>query len=247
VVLDSHPTSCSSKQASIPYGNLGTGLLRSSRQRGQATELKKAPGMPVNDSCKRSLVVMEEAHEPYIADESPEFLRKVACQVGAMDARIKVELERLNRELNLSSLVADRAGPPKGPPPLNPNPGHEGSALSEHAETRRSAKDSLMLDSWGEQPVNPLATQVGIPGRIYSPFGLATNVVAVDNQAACQPGRELSPAADFPTDPMGFTTRGEFRLQLLGFSSILLAMCTLVLLAETGIGCPLTAISVLAH
>jgi len=170
---DSGPTSSPGKQASVPCANLGTRVLSSSRQRGQATDLKKAHWTPANNSGKRNLAGMQEADEPYSSDESLEPQRRVARQVGAMDAGIEVEPDTLDGELNLTPLPAATPCPPNSPPPLTPNPGLA-SFPSEHAEARRSAEHLLMLASGGEQPVNTLATQVGTPGRIHCPSDLAT-------------------------------------------------------------------------
>jgi len=119
---DSGPTSSPRKQASVPCANLGTRVLSSSRERGQGTDLKEAPRTSANNSGKRNLAVMQEADEPYSSDESPEPQRKVARQVGAMDAGIGVEPDTLDGELNLSPLPGDRPGPPNSPPPLTPQP-----------------------------------------------------------------------------------------------------------------------------
>jgi len=170
---------------------------------------------------------MQEADEPYSSDESPEPQQKVARQVGAMDAGIEVEQDTLDGELNLSLLPPDRPGPPKGPPPLTTNLGHA-SSPSEHAEATRPAEHLLMLASGGEQPVNTLATQVGTPSRIHSPSDPATSDVSADIRAAGEAGRELSLAADSPTDPSTYSTPGKFWLRLAGFSSILLARSTVV-------------------
>jgi len=160
-------------QASVPCANLGTRVLSSSRQRGQATDLKKAPQTPAKNSGKRNQAVMQEADDPYSSDEGPEPHQKVARQLRAMVAGIEVEPDILDGELNLSPLQVDRPGLPSSPQLLTPNPGHA-SSPSEHAEARRSAEHLLMLASWGEQPVNILATQVGTPGRIHSPSDQAT-------------------------------------------------------------------------
>jgi len=130
---------------------------------------------------------MTEADEPYSADESPEHQRKVARQVGAMDAGIEVEPDTLDGELNLSPLPGNRPGPPNCPPPLTPNPGHA-SSPSEHAEARRSAEHLLMLASGGEQLVNTLATQVVTPSRIHSPSDPATSDGSGDIPAAGEAG-----------------------------------------------------------
>jgi len=152
-----------------------------------------------------------------------------------MVAGIEVELDTLDGELNLCPLPAERPGLPKSPPPLTPNLSHTASP-SEHAEARRSAEHHLMLASGGEQPVNTLATQVGAPGRIYSPSDLATRDVSLDILAAGEARQELSLAADSPTDPSAYTTPGKFQLRLPGYSSILLTRSTGVPPAEMGIG-----------
>jgi len=56
---DSGPTSSPCKQASVPCANLDTHVLSSSRQRGQATDLKKASRTPANNSGKCNLAVMQ--------------------------------------------------------------------------------------------------------------------------------------------------------------------------------------------
>jgi len=202
--------------------------------------------MPANNSGKRNLAVMQEDDEPYSSDESPEPQRNVARQVGAMDASIEVEPDTLDGEPNLSPLPADRPGPPNSPQPLTPNPGHA-SSPSEHAEARRSAAHLLILASGGEQPVTTLATQVGTPGGIHSLSDPATSDVTADIPAAGEAGRELTPVADSPTEPSASSLHGKFRLQLPGFSSILLARSTIVPPAETCVGSPLKSVSVLAH
>jgi len=243
---DSGPKSSSDNQAYVPCANLDTRVLSCSRQRGQGTDLKKARRAQANNSGKCNLAVMQEVDEPHSSDESPEPQWKVARQVGAMDAGIEVEPHTLDGELNLSPLPADRPGAPNSPPPLTLNPGHA-SSHAEHAEARRSAAHLLMLALGGKQPVNTLATQVGTPGRIHFPSDPATSDVSVDITAAGEAGRELSPAADFPTAPSAYTTPGKFRLRLPVFSSILLARSTVVPPAETGVGSPLKSVSVLAH
>ena len=97
---DSSPTSSSGKQASVPCANLGTHIWSSSRPRGQATDLKKAPWTLAINRGKRDLAVIQEADEPYSSDERPESQRKVACQVRAMDAGIEVEQDTCDGKLN---------------------------------------------------------------------------------------------------------------------------------------------------
>ena len=90
-VGESEPES-SGTQASVPRANLGTRVMRSSRQGERETDLKKASRTPANNSGKRNLAVMQEADKPYGSEGSPGPQRKVARQVGAIDAGIEVEL-----------------------------------------------------------------------------------------------------------------------------------------------------------
>jgi len=106
-VGESEPES-SATQASVPRANLGTRVLRSCRQGERETDLKKASRTPANNSGKRNLVVMQEADEPYGSEGRPGPLRKVARQVGAIDAGIEVELDTRDGEHNLSWQLADR-------------------------------------------------------------------------------------------------------------------------------------------
>jgi hypothetical protein len=82
---------------------------------------------------------MQEADEPYSSDESPEPQRKVARQVGAMDAGIEVEPDTLDGELNLSPLPADRPASAKSILPhvlhtyLPVSPGNTISPYTPHA------------------------------------------------------------------------------------------------------------------
>jgi len=189
---------------------------------------------------------MQEADEPYSSDESLKHQRKFAHQVGGLDAGVEVEPDTRDGKLNLSPLPANRPGPPNSLRSLTHNLGHA-SSPSEHAEARSSAKYLLMRASGGEQPVNTLATRVGTPGRIHFLSDPATSDVCADIPAAGEAGPELSRAADSPTDPSASSTPGKFRLQLPGFSSTLLARCTIVWPAEPGVWSLLKSVSVLAH
>jgi len=246
-VGESEPES-SGMQASVPRANLGTGVLRSSRQGEPETDLKRASWTPANNSGKCNLTVMQEADESYGSDGSLEPQRKVARQVGAINAGSKVEPDTRDGEHNLSWQLADRASPTNSLSPFTPNSGyHHGSAASEKAEARRSAAHLLMLASGAEQPVNTLATQVDTPGRSHLPSeDLHTGDICADIPTAEEVGRELSPLADSPTDSSAYLTPGKFQLRLPGFSSILLARSAAVP-AETGVGSPLMSVSVLAH
>jgi len=204
--------------------------------------------MPANNSCKHNLTVMQEADEPSGSDGSPGPQRKVARQVGVIDATIEVEPDTRDEEHNMSWQLADRTSPANSPSPFTPNPGHHhASAASQRAEARRSAAHLLMLASGAEQPVNTLATQVDMPGRSHSPSeDPHTGDVCSDIPTAEEVRREFSPPADSPTDSSAYSTPGKLRLRLPGFSSILLARSTAVP-AETGVGSPLKSVSVLAH
>jgi len=246
-VGESEPES-SGTQGSVPRANLGTRVLRSSRQGERETNLKKASRTPANNSGKRNLTVMHEADEPYGSDGSPGPRRNVARQVVAIDAGIEVELDTRHGEHNPSRQLADRTSPTNSPSPFTPNPGHHhASAASDQAEARRSAAHLLMLPSGAEQPVNTLATQVDTPGRSHSPSeDPHTSDMCADIPTAEDVGRELSPPTDSPTASSAYSTPGKFRLRLPGFSFILLAWSAAVL-AETGVGSPLKSVSVLAH
>ena len=245
-VGESEPVS-SSTQASVPPANLGTCVLRSTRQGERETDLKKASRTPANNGGKRNLAVMQEADEPYASDGSPEALRKVTRQLGAIDAAIEVEPDTRDGEHNLSRQLADRPSPTNSPSPFTPNLSHHhASAASELAEARSSAAHVLMLASGAEQPVNTLVTQVATPGRSHSPSGPRTGDVCADIPTAEEVGQHLSLPADSPTDSSAYSIPSKFRLLLPGFSPILLARSAAVP-AETGIGSPLKSVSLLAH
>jgi len=136
---ESEPES-SGMQAAVPRADLGTAVLRSSRQGEWEIELKKASRTPANNSGKRSLTVMQEADEPYSSDGSLEPQRKGARQVGAIDSSCEVEQDTGDGEHNLSRHLADRPIPSNSGSPFTPNPGHHHvCAASELAEARRSA------------------------------------------------------------------------------------------------------------
>jgi len=89
---------------------------------------------------------MQEADEPYGSDGSPGPQRKVARQVGAIDAGIEVEPDTCDGEHNLSWQLAERTSPTNSPSPFTPNPGHHhSSAACEQAEARTTAALLLML------------------------------------------------------------------------------------------------------
>ena len=192
-------------------------------------------------------MVMQEDDEPSGSYGSPEPQRKVARQVGAIDAGIAVEPDTRNREHNLSRQLADRPSLTNTLSLFTPNLGHDhASAASELAEARRSAAHLLMLASRAEQPVNRLATQVYKPGRSHSRSDRRTGDVYADIWTAEEVGRELSPLADSPTDSSVYPTSGMFRLRLPGYSSILLARSAAVP-AKPGVASPLKGVSVLAY
>jgi len=234
-------------EASVPGANLGTRVLRSSRQGEQETDLKKAAGTTANNTGQRNLAVMSEANEPYGLDGSPESQRTVARPVGAIDAGIDVEPDTRDGEQNLSRQLADRPSSTTILSPFTPNHCHHpASAASELAEARMSAAHLVMLASGAEQCVNTLATQVHMPGRSHSPSNSRTADVCGDIPTAEQVGRELSPPADPPSDSSAYSTPGKFRLQQPGFSSIVLARSPAVP-AETGAGSRLKSVPLLDH
>jgi len=168
-VGESEPES-SGTQGSVPRANLGTRVLRSSRQGERETDIMKASRTPANNSGKRNLAVMHEADEVYGSDGSPGHQRNVARQVVAIDAGIEVEPDTRDGEHNPSRQLADRTSPTNGPSPFTPNPGHHhASAASDQAEARRSAAHLLMLPSGAEQPVNTLAHKSIRPAEAIPP------------------------------------------------------------------------------
>jgi len=199
-VGESEPES-SGTQASVPRPNLGTRVLRTSSQGEQETDLKKASRTPANRGAKRNLGVIPEADVPYGSDGCLGPQRKVARQVGAIDAGIEVEPDTRDGEHNLSWQLADRTPPTNSPSPFTPNPGHHhASAASEQAEARTSAAHLLMLASGAERPVNTLATQFNTPGRRHSlSEDPHSGDVCADIATAEEGGRGLSPPADSPT------------------------------------------------
>ena len=167
--------------------------------------------------------------------------------MGALDAGIQVEPDTRDGEHNLSWQLADRLIPTKCPSLFAPNPGHHHvSAASGQAEAGRSAVQLLMLASGTEQRVNTLATQFDPPGRSHSPSDPRTRKVYVHIPAAGEDRRELSRPAVSPTYSSAYSIPCKFQLRLPGFSSILLARSATVP-AETGVGSPLTSVSVLGH
>jgi len=234
-------------QACVPRANLGTRVLRFSRQGEWETDVKKASRTPANNCGKRNLAVMQEADKPYGSDRSPEPQRNVAHQVGVIYAGIEVQPDRCDGEHNLNQQLTYRPSPTNGQSPFTPNPGYDhASAASEMGEVRWSAVPVLMLASGADPPVNTLATQVNMPSRSHSPSHSCTGDVFADIPTAEEVGRELSPATDSPTDSSAYFTPGNLRLRLPGFPSILLARSAAVR-AETGVGSPLKSVSVLAH
>jgi len=238
----------SGTQAAVPRANLGTRVLRSSRQGERETDLKKASQTPANKSGKRNLMVMQEADEPYGSDGGPEPQKQVAHQAGAIDAGIEVDPDTGDGEHNLSWQQADRTSLTNSPAPFTPHPGHHHAcAATEQGEARRSAANPLMLASGAEQPVNTLATQVDTSGRRHYPSeDPYIGDVGTDIPLAEAVGREFSPPADSPTDSSAYSTPCRFQLRLPVFSSMLLARSATVP-AETGVGSPLKSTSVMAR
>ena len=82
------------KQASVPPADLGTRFLRSGRQIGWETDLKKvshlSTRMSANNHGKRNLAAMEEDDELYHSADSPEPQKKTARQLLAIDTGIEV-------------------------------------------------------------------------------------------------------------------------------------------------------------
>ena len=70
--------------------------------------------------------------------------------MGAIDASIGVEPDKLNGEVKMSSQPADRPGLPNSLPPLTRDPGLAASTPSEHAEVSSSV-EHLLRQASGSQ------------------------------------------------------------------------------------------------
>jgi len=237
-VGESEPES-SGTQASLSRANLGTRVLRPSRQEERETGQKKASRTRANKSGKCNLGVMKEAHEPYGSDRSQEPQRRVARPVGGIDSALEIEPDTGEGEHNLCWQLADRPSPTNSSSAFTSNPGyHHVSAASDQVGARRSAAHYLKLASGPEQPVNTLATQVDTPSRSHSLSHPHISDVCADIPTVEEVGGEISPPANSPTDRGAYSTPGKFPLRLPGFSSILLGRSATVP-AETGVGSPL--------
>jgi len=245
--LDSGFTPSPSKQPSAPPTDLGICALRSGRQIGRETDLKKvfwlSTRTAVNTSGKRDLAAMVEADDPNGQAEAAEHQRKVARGVPIINSSIEGEPDRLHGEANWSQQPTATPSPPNIPPPLAPNLRHDlGSAASEQLQLRRSAEHLLMLASGAQQHANTLATQVGTPSRSHSPSNLCADNALVDMKAA-NAGRRLGLAVSPRASASGYFTPGKLLLQLPGLSSAMLAASPTALSTETDLRSPLQFVS----
>lgn len=249
--LDSGFAPSPGKQVSAPPADLGTRLLRSGRQIERRTDLKKASGQStwtaINSSGKRNLAAITEADEANSPANAAEPARKVARGVPSIGTGIEGEPDRLHGEVNLSRQPTASHSPPNSSPPLASTPSNDlASEASEQVQVRKSAEHLLMLASDAQQPADTSATQVGTPGGSRSPSDPHTGDVLVDMPAA-ETGRELTQAPNSPASASGYFTPGKLRLQLLGFSSAMLAAGSTAVSAETDVGSPLRFASVLTY
>jgi len=126
--------------------------LRSGRQIGRETDLKKVFGLStrtaVNSSGKRDLATLAKAKEVNGPADTAEPLRKVARGVPIIDSSIEGEQDRLHGEVNQSRQPTAPPSPPNIPPLLAPNPSHDlVSTATEKLQLRTSVKHFLMLVS----------------------------------------------------------------------------------------------------
>jgi len=187
--LESGFTPSPSKQPSASPTDLGIFVLRSGRQIGRETDLKKvfrlSTRTAVNSSGKRDLAAMAEADEPHSLADAADPPRKVTCGMPIIDSSIDGEPDRLHGEVNRSRQPTATPSPPNSSPPLAPNPSHDlAPAASEQLQLRTSAEDLLMLASGAQQPANTSATQVGTPSRSYFPSNLCTDDALEDMAVA---------------------------------------------------------------
>ena len=208
--LDSSFTPSPSKQPAAPRTDMGIRALRSGRQIGRETDLKKvfrlSTQTAVNSSGKCDLATMAEADEPKCPAEAAETPRKVARVVPIIDSSIEGEPDRLHGVVNWSWQPTATPSPPSSPPPLAPNLSHDlASAASEQLQLRTSAEHLLMLASGVQQPADRMATQVPTPSRGHSPSNICAEDVLVD-MAAPDAGRRLQPAASSPASSRGYFT-----------------------------------------
>ena len=134
--LDSGFAPSPSKQPSVPPTNLVIHALRSGRQIGRETNLKKvfrlSTWTAVNSSGKRDLAAMAEADEPDGPAEAAEPPRKIARSVSMIDSSIEGQPDRLHGEVNRSRQPTATPSPPTSSPSLASNLSHNPvSATSE--------------------------------------------------------------------------------------------------------------------
>ena len=187
--LDSGFTLSPSKQPSTPPTDLGIRALRSGRQIGRESDLKKvfqiSTRTVVNSSSKRDLAAMAEADEPNGLADAAQPLRKVARSVPIIDCSIDGEPDRVHGEVNQSQQPTATPSPPNSPRPLAPNPSHDlASVASEQLQLRTSAEHLLMLPSGAQQPADTLATQVCTASRSHSPSNICADDALVHMAAA---------------------------------------------------------------
>jgi len=237
----------STKQPSAPPTDLGIRALKSGRQIGRESDLKKvfplSTWTAVNRSGKRDPAVMAEVDKMNGPAETAEPPRKVARSVPIIDCSIEGKLDRLHGEVNRTQQPTATPSLPNSPPPLAPNPSHDlASAASEQLQLRTLAEPLLMLTSCAQQPATTSVTQLGTPSRSHSPCNLCTDDALVA-MAAADAGRKLGPAASSRPSSSGYFTPGKLRLQLPGLSYAMLAAGPTALSAETDLRSPLQCIS----
>ncbi|PUU80009.1 hypothetical protein B9Z19DRAFT_1063786 [Tuber borchii] len=171
--LESGFTPCPGKQPSAPPTDLRIRTLKSGRQIGRETVLKKASQlssqMVVNSYGKSDLAVMTEDKEPNSSADTTEPSRNVACGEPVIDSSIEGKPDGLHGEINQSRQPTTRPCPPNTPPPLCSNPSDDlASTASEQRQVRTSAGHVLMLASGAQQPADTVVTLANPPSRCRS-------------------------------------------------------------------------------
>jgi len=228
---------CPSKQPSAPPTDLGIPALRSGRQIGRETDLKKvfqlSTPTAVNSSGKRDLSAMAEADQQNGLADAAEPPRRVASSMPIGEGSIEGEPDRLHGEVNRSRQPTATPRPPNCPTPLAHNPSHDlACTASEQLQLRVSGEYLLILAFGATQPADTSVTQVGTPSRTHSPSNPWADDALVD-MAAADAGRKFGPGASSRASSSGYFTPGNLRLQLPGLSSSMLTAGPTALSAET--------------
>ena len=240
-VSDAGFSPSASKQAFTLLGNLDTRALNPSRIV-RETDRKKASVLPsmtaVSSSSKRNLAAMTELDEPNSPASPAEPPRNVACLLLAIDYGVEVGPERSHGECNSSQQPTNQLSPPISAPTLASSSSHDlAPTADEQVQVNASADHLLMLASGVAQSAEPLARQVGTPGRNPSPSDPHSGD-PLANMSVPDAGQESGSASPASESSSGYFTASKLPLPLPSFSSMLAA--------ETDVWSSLRSVSALA-